>query len=178
MQASNSAGLWSWSEKIVLVLLCLGLLVPVASSIIGVQKSELAGYSYFGLMISTILVDLTIVASYFSTKRAKTLAKGVWIILGIFVLIVALASVNPAENSRADSEIGQLIGYPMMMLSMPFGSIGSAIISNFPSVRPTGFYSGNIFDWFIFFCLGYAQWFLLFPGVAAVITHIRFRSRK
>jgi hypothetical protein len=131
----------------------------------GLYRRELAGFSLWGLLVAAVFVDIAVAISACAEKRIASTARLLWISVCVGVLCIGLILVDPTSNPKAASEIGQIIGFPMSVLTMPLGVIGSVLASKLPLIRPQDFYLGNIFDWMIFFIWGYLQWFFLLPYI-------------
>ena len=164
----------TWHKKAILLLSCLGLMVFAGLALGGLVGGELSGNIVFGLIVLACFADLIVPISYFARGSVPAIVQGAWILLSIVVMAVGFLFVRQAADPRAVGELGLIIGYPMAILSVPSGPIFSALMEDgFPHLRPTGFYSGTVYDWCLLFISGYVQWFIVFPAVLRVLARLR-----
>lgn len=128
----------------------------------GIYYEEVGGYLFFGILVAAFFVDGVIITSLFCNKREFYVSRRIWFLLSFFVLILSLYFV-PSAGIGATSELGLIIDYPMLILSMPIGGIGSFIVSELLTMNLQNFYLDGLFQWTVYFVLGYAQWFVVVP---------------
>jgi hypothetical protein len=162
------------SEKIVAAPLIFFLAIQATLSVIGYANGELLGNFMFGIIIGSALINIAVAISYFSTRRAFSTIKCLWIVFCLTIPSIGFLIVHPNATPHAEREIGLAIGYPTAVLSIPAGPLVSATISYaLPNLRPNNFYLGNMYDWLTLALGGYIQWFVLLPALAH-----RFRRQQ
>lgn len=176
----------SWG-RVFVALWLFALLLFAGLALCSYFQGELLGGFAFALLPTAVLINASVVLSFFLTNRGRAIAKASWVFLNVAAIAVILAGVNPSHpDASRDSQL--ILNYIMFTLSFPFGFIGPLILWLFGSTfslisslfgkaellpsAHTRFYASNIAIWFSFFVVGYFQWFVLFPYV------VRRRQRR
>ena len=150
--------------KNILYKLCIiGIVFSIAGSLcLGTYYKEVGGYLFFGALSAALFSDALAVVSLFCSKSEFFIARKIWIFLSLLVLIASFILVSPLDV-KAASEMGILIDYSMLALSVPFGFFSSFLFPALSVIRPENFYLGAFCEWVVFFILGYIQWFVIAP---------------
>jgi hypothetical protein len=158
------------------------ILTMVAFAIVGFYQRELLAYitlSFFP--VGTIFI-ISIVFAYFTNNDSILIARAVWVILSIF-LIVFVSFFADINQPNVLKETGLVVGYSMGILSFPSSVLFFLLFAGFcylinghagPNLGFLNSYYWNIFIfWVGFFIGGYFQWFKLIPYMIN-----RFRKNK
>lgn len=108
------------------------------------------------------------------------IAKGLWIVGTIFVLLITLY----AYDGKPNSDIEVLLVWSMTFLSFPSGLLFAGLFSIaadslnrlFGAVAYTS-YGSLVLSWAGFFIFGYLQWFKLVPWLVEKIQTRENRSK-
>jgi hypothetical protein len=97
-----------------------------------------------------------------AAKMTKNIVKALWVGASFFVLFVTVYSYD----GKTLSDIWIFLTWLMLILSSPAGLAVSAahyaLSAAFSITVETSYFSLAL-EWFVYFVLGYVQWFVLLP---------------
>lgn len=152
--------------KALIVLWVLALLSLISLPILGIFQHELLGNLAFGFLMSSVLVNISIIVSYRVSRESIQFAKREWLLLGVIILGFTLYNFDGKENS----DVSIFLFWAMLVLSFPvsiainllFAGISYFVDNLFFGAIKVG-YTYLFIVWFMFFLAGYFQWFKLIP---------------
>lgn len=114
------------------------------------------------------------------SSRIGRAARAVWVVLALVVLVVVLAAFDGSPNS----DVGEVLDWPMLALGFPLSLAYPALFTGvailreklgLPPIRTS--YVELVVSWSALFALGYFQWFKIVP---AVMSRVRafWRARS
>lgn len=156
--------------KVLMLLWGFALLTLICFPLLGFLQNELSGFLAFGFMLSSALLNLSIIISYKIKSGSLQIAKAGWAVLGVVILGFTLYRFD----GRPNSDIAVFLGWAMLVHSFPVGLIVSLLFAGISYVLYNVFsinmmvgYLYLLVVWLIFFAAGYVQWFKLIPSLIA-----------
>lgn len=162
--------------KALIVLWVLALLSLISLPILGIFQHELLGNLAFGFLLSSALVNISIIVSCKVSRESVQLAKGGWLLLGVIILGFTLYHFDGKKNS----DVSIFLVWAMLVLSFPvslvinlfFAGISYLLDNLFPGAIKVE-YTYLFIVWLMFFLAGYFQWFKLIPFFLAKFQRAR-----
>jgi len=152
--------------KALIVAWGLALLILIGLPLLGYLQQDFLGHLAFGFLISSALLNLSIIISYKVECGSTQIAKGGWVGLGVVILGFTLYLFDGQPNS----DIAVFLGWAMLVHSFPSSLIVSALIAGISyflnALAPEIIRVGYIYlctVWMVSFVAGYFQWFKVIP---------------
>lgn len=152
-------------------LFCLAAVAAVWLAVVVAGREEVLGNVAFGLLVTAILVNASVVTSYFLDAKYQAASQVVWLLVAVGCLALALV-VSSKDHPDALKDASIVLTYVMLALSFPaslivglLAAVLTPILS--PSVDGPHGLIYLILLWAALFVAGYLQWFKLAPSMAS-----------
>lgn len=154
-------------------LFCLAAAAVVWLAVVVAGREEELGNVAFGLLVTAILVNASVVTSYFLDAKYQTASQVVWLLAAVGCLALALV-VSSKDHPDALKDADTVLLYVMFALSFPLGLVVAVLTPALYTLADI--WHGLIYLvllWVALVVAGYLQWFKLVPYLIG-----KLRARK
>ncbi len=133
----------------------LAIVIVVCFGLFGLFDRDIAGAIAVGTLFAAPLIDLAIVASYWSGTVSHSLARTTWLALSVALLASTLSLL---QSGYSDADL--ILAYGAAIFSFPLGLIAG------PLTAQMSMHSGPTLTsllWVLSIGAGSVQWFVLIP---------------
>lgn len=159
-------------------LFCLASTTMVWLSVVVAGIDEVLGNAAFGLLVTAILVNTSVVTSYFLEAKYQATSKVIWLLAAVGCLVLALV-VSSKAHSDALKDADTILLFVMFALSFPLGFVAAVLTPVLYTL--SDMWHGLIYLillWVALVITGYLQWFMLVPYLIGSRRRCALRTKS
>jgi drug/metabolite transporter (DMT)-like permease len=131
------------------------------------------GNAAFGLLVIAVLVNASVITSYFLDAKYQTASQVVWLLAAVGCLALVLV-VSAKDHPDALKDADTVLLYVMFALSFPLGLVAAVLTPALYTLADV--WHGLIYLvllWVALVVAGYLQWFKLMPYLIGKLRALR-----